>query len=1076
MGRSLDLAFSPSAASSIPEHTHGRGRREGHRRKDLFSTGDLLPVSIQPPPGSYKPYLRSPSLTLQHRQACTVLPGCSMLMNSPAMEREQSSPSLSSKTREKILVTVRVRPLSNRELQQQDVTAWDCTDDRTIVLRPPQSNLPERSPHHQPKSYTFDHVFGPECVTQQVYEEGAKDVALSALSGINATIFAYGQTSSGKTFTMRGITENAVSDIYSYIQKHHERDFVVKISALEIYNEVVRDLLNTDTSSGPLRLMDDPEKGTIIERLSEYIVRDIEHLRQVLSVIEAQRQVGETMLNETSSRSHQIIRLTMESFPQDIPNGGLVKSLVATLNLVDLAGSERASQTHSEGTRLKEGCHINRSLLTLTTIIRKLSGQGRAKTGHLPYRDSKLTRILQNSLGGNARTAIICTMSPAQTHLEQSRNTLFFATQAKEVTNTAQVNMVVSDKDMVKLLQKEVARLEAELRIPVNLTNESTQTLALLNEKEAVIQQLRAEVKELHYQRDLAQAELDQLRMRFAEEEARKTDQECFMPSPIPLSPQTPDTGTRRSANDMVLCLKSTDFNQSTPKQRSPSLARQSVVRQSPTASMMLIQEIRKLEQLQDELGEDANKALEALQKEFECVRLAQHDMNQDAASTIAKLQEEIRALKVSGRKEEKQTCLAKESINCSLREKISRLHAMGSTNGCTADSTITTLEEKLISVQKSLNNLVLSSTSAAEPGTPVNTNSPDCRKRQTVAGSPRSIRRTLELEFENDENNPPEGSENTCPPIPKPPSRFKRHEGELGNVSLKENTVTTTHRRNNSVDIKKMQSMFKTAAEENINSIRAYVMELKERVAKLQYQKQLLVCQVLELEANGSITEEDDTDLVRMDEESYTPTPVPQSLEDYQLLFQKERMQIAQLWDLCHVSIIHRSQFYLLFKGDPADQVYLEVELRRLAWLQEHLDAATAVDYPDADGEEDGDSASLAASCRALKKEREQIAKRMRTSLTEEERQEMYQRWGIPLGAKQRKLQVAYRVWTDPHDQVHLQDSAKLVARVMGFWNPKNEASKEMFELAFAPPSSKKPWLQAGWNTILNNLNALNI
>ncbi|KAI5067019.1 hypothetical protein GOP47_0017547 [Adiantum capillus-veneris] len=995
-------------------------------------------------------------------------------MNSPAMEREQSSPSpcLNSKTREKILVTVRVRPLSNRELQQQDVIAWDCIDDRTIVQRPPQPNLPERSPHHQPKSYTFDHVFGPESVTQQVYEEGARDVALSALSGINATIFAYGQTSSGKTFTMRGITENAISDIYFYMQKNCERDFVIKISALEIYNEVVRDLLNTDMTSGPLRLMDDPEKGTIIERLAEDIVRDIGHLRQVLSVIEAQRQVGETMLNETSSRSHQIIRLTVESFPRDIPNGGLVKSLVATLNLVDLAGSERASQTHSEGTRLKEGCHINRSLLTLTTIIRKLSGQGRAKTGHLPYRDSKLTRILQNSLGGNARTAIICTMSPAQTHLEQSRNTLFFATQAKEVTNTAQVNMVVSDKDMVKLLQKEVARLEAELRVPVNLTNESSPTLALLNEKEAVIQQLRAEVKELHYQRDLAQTELDQLRKRLAEEEAKKTDPECFMPSP--LSPQTPDIATRGSANDMVLCVGSTDLNQSTPKQRSPSLARQSVVRQSSTASMMLIQEIRKLEQLQDELGEDANKALEALQKEVECLRLAQHDMNQDAASTISKLQEEVRALKVSGRKEEKQTCLIKESINCSLREEISRLHAMGTTNGCNADSTIATLEEKLISVQKSLDNMVLSSNSAVEPGTPINMNTPDRRIRQMAAGSPRSIRRTLELEFENNENNPPDNSENTCPPIQKP-SRFKRHEGELGNVSSKENTAT--HRRNNSVDIKKMQNMFKTAAEENINSIRAYVMELKERVAKLQYQKQLLVCQVLELEANGDmIEEEDDRDMVRMDDEAVTPTPVPQSLEDYQLLFQKERMQIAQLWDVCQVSIIHRSQFYLLFKGDPADQVYMEVELRRLAWLQEHFDAATAVDYPDTDGETDGDSASLAASCRALKKEREQIAKRMGTSLTEEERQEVYQRWGVPLGAKQRKLQVAYRVWTNPHDQVHLQDSADLVARVMGFWNPKSEASKEMFELAFAPPSSKKPWLHVGWNTILNNLNALNI
>lgn len=994
------------------------------------------------------------------------------------MERQQSSPSINPKTREKILVTVRVRPLSSRELQQQDVMAWDCTDDRTIIQRPPPANLPERSPHHHPKSYTFDHVFGPESVTQQVYEEGARDVALSALSGINATIFAYGQTSSGKTFTMRGITENAVSDMYSYIEKHCERDFVIKISALEIYNEVVKDLLNTDNSSGPLRLMDDPEKGTIIERLVEDNVRDIKHLHQVLSIVEAHRQVGETMLNETSSRSHQIIRLTVESYPRDIPNGGLVKSLVANLNLVDLAGSERASQTQSEGTRLKEGCHINRSLLTLTTIIRKLSGQGRAKSGHLPYRDSKLTRILQNSLGGNARTAIICTMSPAQTHVEQSRNTLFFATQAKEVTNTAQVNMVVSDKDMVKLLQKEVARLEAELRVPDNVVADTLDTQALLNEKDVEIQQLRAEVKELNYQRDLAQAELDGLRKRIAEEEeVKKMEQECFLPSPIPLSPRTPDTLMKGSENDMVLCMGSGDLNLSIPKQRSPSIARQSVVRQSSTASMMLIQEIRKLEQLQDELGEDANRALEALQKEVECVRLAQADMNQDAASTIAKLQEEIRALKVSETKEEKPLPLIRGSVNSSLREEISRLQAVGTANRFNADSTIATLEEKLLIVQKSINNMVFSSNSPAEQGTPVQMRTPDCRKKPSTPGSPRSIRRSLA--FENDENNPPDGEfgnisskENT--PSQKP-SRFKKPDGEFGNISSKENTPT--HRRNNSVDIKKMQNMFKTAAEENIKSIRAYVMELKERVAKLQYQKQLLVCQVLELETNGAAIEEDDPDMVRMDEETEISTPVPhQSIENWQLLFQKERMQIAQLWDLCQVSIIHRSQFYLLFKGDPADQVYMEVELRRLAWLQEHFDAATAIDNLDFDGEEDAESPSLAASCRALRKEREQIAKRMRTSLTEEERQEMYQRWGVPLGAKQRKLQVAYRVWTDPHDQVHIQDSAELVARVMGFWNPKQEASKEMFELAFAPPSSKKPWLHVGWNNLLNNLNALNI
>nr|AMS24224.1 kinesin 7-IIc protein [Marsilea vestita] len=981
-------------------------------------------------------------------------------MDRPPLQHPPPTPNPNQKIRDKILVTVRVRPLSSREIAQNDTSAWECVDDRSIIHRPPASMLPERSPHHHPKSYVFDHVFGPDSVTLQVYERGAKDVALSALSGINATIFAYGQTSSGKTYTMRGITENAVRDMYAFMEKHSERDFVIKISAIEIYNEVVRDLLNTDASSGPLRLLDDPERGTRIEKLVEDVVRDSQHLQKILSVIEAQRQVGETQLNETSSRSHQIIRLTVESFPKDVGDGTLVKSLIASLNLVDLAGSERVSQTQAEGTRLKEGCHINRSLLTLTTIIRKLS-QGRVKTGHLPYRDSKLTRILQNSLGGNARTAIICTMSPAQAHVEQSRNTLFFATQAKEVTNTAQVNMVVSDKDMVKLLQKEVARLEAELKVPTaaNIGSDYLELRTLLRDRDAEIERLRAEVKQLHYQKDLAQSQLEELRKRYAEE---REGQHVNMDSPA-----SPDT-------DMVICTGSTSDVEVTPKQRSPSKSRQSTMRQSSATSMMLIQEIRKLEQMQDALGEDANRALQALQKEVECLRLAQADMNHGAASTIAKLQDEIKTLKTTDGKEEGIIT----SSSC-------RFQDMGNVNSCDADTTIATLEEKLQCVQKSIDNMVLSSNCLAENTYVDNVKSMDCKR----SSSPRPICRSLE--YENDENSPPI-DENLCTPSQRHLQLSSKQ--NTCDLSSKENTA---HKRNNSVDIKKMQSMFKTAAEENIRSIRAYVMELKEKVAKLQYQKQLLVCQVLELESNAACAEEeeddddfDDTepeyiedeeaDTVRMDNEEAPSAIVPttpsvgQSIVDWKLLFQKERMQIAQLWDLCQVSIIHRSQFYLAFKGDPADQVYMEVELRRLAWLQEHFDAASSGNVHER--EEEGETTTLEASMRAIKKERETLAKRMRTNLNEDEREEIYHKWGVYTGGKQRKMQVAYKVWTDPHDEVHIQDSAELVAKVMGFWNPDKEASKEMFELAFAPPSSKKPWLQVGWNNILNNFNALNI
>ncbi|GMY36085.1 kinesin-like protein NACK2 [Fagus crenata] len=204
---------------------------------------------------------------------------------------------------------------------------------------------------------------------------------------------------------MRGITEYAVKDIYEHIRNHQERDFVLRVSAFEIYNEIVVDLLKRE--SGSLRLLDDPEKGTIVEKLVEEVVKDGQDLQHLISICEDRRQVGD-----------QIIRLTVESNLQE--TSGCVNDFIASLNLVDLAESECASQTNTDGTRMNEG----------------------KRSGQIPYRDSKLTRILQSSLGGNARTAIICTMSPALSHVQETRNTLSFATNAKEVTNNAHVKMV----------------------------------------------------------------------------------------------------------------------------------------------------------------------------------------------------------------------------------------------------------------------------------------------------------------------------------------------------------------------------------------------------------------------------------------------------------------------------------------------------------------------------------------------------------------------------------------------------------------------------------------------------------
>ncbi|XP_022736841.1 kinesin-like protein NACK1 [Durio zibethinus] len=936
---------------------------------------------------------------------------------------------------EKIVVTVRLRPLSKREQLAKDLVAWDCVDDHTIV-----SKHPSQERIAQPSSFTFDKVFGPSCLNETVYE-GVKNVALSALGGINATIFAYGQTSSGKTYTMRGITEKAVNDIYQHIMNTPERDFTIKISGLEIYNENVRDLLNSESGRN-LKLLDDPEKGTVVEKLLEETASNDQHLRHLISICEAQRQVGETALNDTSSRSHQIIRLTIQSTLRE--NSDCVRSFVASLNFVDLAGSERASQTHADGARLREGCHINLSLMTLTTVIRKLSVGKRS--GHIPYRDSKLTRILQHSLGGNARTAIICTLSPALSHFEQSRNTLFFATRAKEVTNNAQVNMVVSDKQLVKHLQKEVARLEAELRTPDPSS-----------EKDLKIQQMEMEIEELTRQRDLAKSQVDELRRKIEE------DQQTIEIS-NPLESPHPSAKKCLSYSDALspkLDGKEIGRNDKTRK----TMLRQSM-RQSSTAPFTLMHEIRKLEHLQEQLGEEANRALEVLQKEVACHRLG----NQDAAETIAKLQAEIREMR-SVRSIPKElevgTALApNRSVSANLKEEITRLHSQG--------STIANLEQQLENVQKSIDKLVMSlpinnqeSNCDAIPKTKnqskmklVPLTSSNVANRKNFIKSPCSPLSTSRqiLETENEENRPPEDDDIVCKetlPESEKETSVKSEEG--GDVSSKEGTPG--YRRSSSVNMKKMQKMFLNAAEENVRSIRAYVTELKERIAKLQYQKQLLVCQVLELEANkaAGYNLEDDESAIEPEE----------PLVAWDVTFREQRQQIIELWDVCYVSIIHRAQFYLLFRGDPSDQIYMEVELRRLNWLQQHF-AELGSASPALVGDEP--TVSLSSSIRALKREREFLAKRLTSCLSEEERDVLYVKWDVPLDGKQRKLQFINKLWTDPHDAKHIEESAQIVAKLVGFCECGN-MSKEMFELNFALPTDKRPWI-VRWNQISNLLN----
>ncbi|XP_078071478.1 centromere-associated protein E [Mustelus asterias] len=352
-----------------------------------------------------------------------------------------------------VQVCVRVRPANDREKSLQGGSA---VDGPPIHWKADNQTISQIS---GTRSFSFDRVFHAEETTATLYNEIAHSIVRSIIQGYNGTIFAYGQTSSGKTYTMMGnaaapgLIPLAICNLFRLINDTPNREFLLRVSYMEIYNESVSDLF-AGPKRRPLEVREDMERIVYVAGLTEELAVTYEDVMKLVQKGEKNRHYGETKMNEHSSRSHTIFRLIVES--RDITNEAII---VAHLNLVDLAGSERASQTGAEGVRLKEGCFINRSLFVLGQVIKKLS-DGQAG-GFLNYRDSKLTRILQNSLGGNARTLIICTITPVV--FEETLSTLQFASTAKFMKNTPHVNEVLDDQAMLKRCHKEIMDLKNQL-------------------------------------------------------------------------------------------------------------------------------------------------------------------------------------------------------------------------------------------------------------------------------------------------------------------------------------------------------------------------------------------------------------------------------------------------------------------------------------------------------------------------------------------------------------------------------------------------------------------------------------
>ncbi|CAI0462328.1 unnamed protein product [Linum tenue] len=377
-----------------------------------------------------------------------------------------------------VQVLLRCRPFSEDELRSNAPQVVTCNDyQREVAV---SQNIAGK---HIDRVFTFDKVFGPSAKQRDLYDQAVVPIVNEVLEGFNCTIFAYGQTGTGKTYTMEGecrraksglngelpqeagVIPRAVKQIFDTLEGQNA-EYSVKVTFLELYNEEITDLLAPEEISKvaleekqkkPLPLMEDGKGGVLVRGLEEEIVTSASEIFTLLERGSSKRRTAETLLNKQSSRSHSLFSITIH-IKEPSPEGEeLIKC--GKLNLVDLAGSENISRSGAREGRAREAGEINKSLLTLGRVINALVEH----LGHIPYRDSKLTRLLRDSLGGRTKTCIIATVSPAVHCLEETLSTLDYAHRAKHIKNKPEVNQKMMKSTLIKDLYGEIDRLKAEV-------------------------------------------------------------------------------------------------------------------------------------------------------------------------------------------------------------------------------------------------------------------------------------------------------------------------------------------------------------------------------------------------------------------------------------------------------------------------------------------------------------------------------------------------------------------------------------------------------------------------------------
>lgn len=400
------------------------------------------------------------------------------------------------KNDEAIQVVVRCRPMNSKEKNENRRHIIDIDSEaHTVSIRNPDNQ------NENPKLFTYDATYDENTKQKFFYEESCFSVIEGTLEGFNSTIFAYGQTGCGKSFTMqgpsttdeemRGVIPNSFYHIFQFVKSSKGIEFLIRCSYLELYNEEIRDLLTNAKNPVKCEVHEDPQKGVYVKNLTDVVVESPEDLLKIFDKGVENRTTAATNMNAESSRSHSIFTIVVEMSTKD-PGSGKEMLRVGKLNLVDLAGSERQKKTGAKDATLKEGIKINLSLSALGNVISALSEGSK----HIPYRDSKLTRLLQDSLGGNTKTMMVAAISPADYNHEETTSTLRYANRAKNIKNKPKINEDPKDT-MIREFKAEILRLRALLE-EQSRTGHMPQLMQLIPAAQQQQQQQQLESQQQH--------------------------------------------------------------------------------------------------------------------------------------------------------------------------------------------------------------------------------------------------------------------------------------------------------------------------------------------------------------------------------------------------------------------------------------------------------------------------------------------------------------------------------------------------------------------------------------------------